>query len=146
MLLLDTSALSGVMRRDAPCLERLRRLAPGEVALCSPVAAEISFGLSLLPPRSRRRRLLQREYDLVRGAVGWFDWTEAAAERFGVVKADLRSRGVTVDDLDIVVSSIALVEGATVATRNPRHFEPVAGLTVEDWGEPWPGIQARGGG
>ena len=133
MLLLDTSVLSGVMHRDPACLERLRGHQPNDVALCAPVAAEISFGLALLPPRSRRRRLLRKEYDLLRSAVRWFDWTEEAARRFGAVKADLRGRGTTVDDLDIVIASIALVEGAAVATRNAPHFESVSGLSVEDW-------------
>ena len=83
MLLLDTSVLSGVMHRDPACLERLRGHQPNDVAPCAPVAAEISFGLALLPPRSRRRRLLRKEYDLLRSAVMWLDWTEEAARRFG---------------------------------------------------------------
>lgn len=134
MLLLDTSAVSALMHRDGTCLDRLRVHPAHDVALCAPVAAEISFGLHRLAARSRRRRLLRREYDLLRASAKWFDWTEGDAEHFGVLKARLQAAGVTVDDFDLAIASIALRQSASVATRNVRHFRPIDGLDIEDWG------------
>lgn len=133
MLLLDTSAFSAVMHRVPRALDRLRELEPWSIVLCSPVAAEIHYGLANLVQSSRRRRLLEEEYRRLRGVVRWVDWGEDAAHRFGTLKADLRRKGTPIDDLDLAISSIALTLDAAVATRNARHFNRVEGLRVEDW-------------
>ena len=72
----------------------------------------------------------------VRDAVGWSDWTEGAALEFGQQKARLERLGERLDDMDIVVGSVALSVGAAVATRNVRHFTRIEGLAVDDWTRP----------
>jgi predicted nucleic acid-binding protein len=133
MLLLDTSAVSAVMHRSAEALARLREETPADVVLCSPVGAEIEYGLARLAAGSRRRRLLQGEYRRLREAVRWSDWTEDAAVEFGRLKASLELAGKRLDDMDLIVASVALSLGARVATLNARHFARAPGLTVADW-------------
>lgn len=135
ILLLDASALSAVMHRVPGALRRLGRFDPWSVVLCAPVAAEVHYGLANLPADSRRRQLLENEYQLIRSVARWVDWDEGSARRFGVLKAALGKAGTAIHDLDIAVSSIALTLGATVATRDPRHFEKIEGLPVEAWAE-----------
>lgn len=133
MVVLDTSALSAVMHRLPEALDRLGALDPADVVLCVPALAEVHFGLERLPARSRRRRLLSAELDVVRRCARLQEWTEPAARRFGVVKAALESRGRRIDDMDVAIAAIALELGAAVATCNLRHFERVPELAVEDW-------------
>lgn len=134
MLLLDSSALSAVMHRVPSALARLRLIEPWSIVLCAPVAAEIHYGLAKLVRNSKRRRLLEEEYRLIREVVRWADWDEEAARTFGDVKAALRKKGTPIDDLDIAISSIALTLDAAVATANVRHFSTIEGLRVENWG------------
>lgn len=134
MLVLDTSALSSLMRRDEIALARARTHRPGDIVLCTPVAAEIGFGLQRLEAGSRRQQLLQAEYDRWRGVLPWRDWDEQAASHFARQKALLERAGIPVADMDIVIGSIALSIGAGVATANVRHFERLVGLHVEAWG------------
>jgi predicted nucleic acid-binding protein len=133
MLLLDTSAVSSLMHRSRTALERLRDEDPSSVYLCTPVAAEIEFGLSLLETASRRRALLDREYRRLRLAVRFTDWTESAAAEFGFWKARLRERGKPIDDMDLIIASIALSLRARLATTNTRHFARIEGLSIVDW-------------
>jgi tRNA(fMet)-specific endonuclease VapC len=133
MLVLDTSALSAVMHRVPMALDRLHRIEPWAIILCSPVAAEIHYGLANLVPGSKRRRLLEEEYRRIREVVRWVSWDEKAACEFGSLKAALRKRGALIEDFDIAISSVALSLDATVATRNARHFERIEGLRVENW-------------
>ncbi len=134
MLVLDTSAISAAMHRLPEVLDRLADLDPAELVICTPAAAEIRFGLDRLPAGSRRRRLLEREFDLLREATRWSDWTAPASVAFGQIKADLEGSGRRIDDIDVAIASVAVELGAGVATLNVRHFERVEGLRVEDWG------------
>ncbi len=136
MIVLDTNVVSAIMHRMPEALARLRSYSPNRVILCSPVAAEIHYGLSRLPARSRKRRTLDAEYQRLRDAVSWADWTEAAAHAFGLHKAGLERRGERLDDMDIAIGSIALAIDAAVATRNVGHFNRLDGLAVDDWTGP----------
>lgn len=133
MLLLDTNAVSSVMHRRPEALERLRAEEPWSVILCSPVAAEIQYGLARLAAGSRRRKLLEAEYRRLRKAVQWQDWTEEAATEYGRLKARLEQKGTRIDDMDLVIASIALTLGARIATCNRRHFSRIEGLELDDW-------------
>lgn len=135
MLLLDTNVVSALMHRLPEALSRLRMSEPVDVVLCSPVAAEIHYGLSRLAAGSRRRRILTEEYARLREAVAWVDWTEAAAAEFGRQKALLEARGTPIEDMDVAIGSVALTLGARVATYNRRHLGRLHGLAVDDWTE-----------
>ena len=138
MLLLDTNAVSAFMQRRPDALHRLREQDASTVYLCAPVAAEIHFGLSRLPPHSRRRRLLASEFQRLRTALRWIDWNEAATPAFGHWKATLQRRGTPIDDMDLAIASIALSLPAQLATANIRHFARIEDLDVIDWPGPGP--------
>jgi tRNA(fMet)-specific endonuclease VapC len=133
MLLLDTNVVSALMHRLPEALSRLRMSEPVDVVLCSPVAAEIHYGLSRLAAGSKRRRILTEEYGRLREAVAWVDWTEAAASEFGRQKALLEARGTPIEDMDVAIGSVALTLGARVATYNSRHLSRLDGLVIDDW-------------
>lgn len=132
-VVLDTSVVSALMRREEDALRRLSALRPGDLLLCAPVAAEIRFGLRRLPEDSHRRALLDAEYARLRAALPWADWTEAAALEFGRQKAALERAGTPVGDMDVIIASVALSLGAAVATCNARDFRRMVDLLVEDW-------------
>lgn len=132
-LVLDTSIVSAIMRREEPTLDRLRTHPPGDLAISSPVAAEIAFGLHRLPEGSRRRTLLAAEYERLRRIVPWMDWTEGAALEFGRQKEALERAGTPVGDMDVIIASVAISMGGGVATANARDFQRMYGLHVEVW-------------
>jgi len=134
ILVIDTSVLSALMRREETALRRIQAFRPGDLALCSPVAAEIRFGLERLVQGSKRRALLEAEYARWRAALPWRDWDEDSAIQFGRQKALLERAGTPVADMDVVIGSVALSVGGAVATVNVRDFRRLHGLRVEDWG------------
>ena len=46
---------------------------------------------------------------------------------------DLRSAKIRSGSMDLKIAVIAILEGATLLTRNTRDFESVPGLTVDNW-------------
>ena len=66
---LDTNAVSALMKGDARFTRRLRRVSSGDVGIPQPVLAEIAYGLERLP-KSKRRRALAERFELIRGEIG----------------------------------------------------------------------------
>ena len=62
---LDTNAVSALMKGEERVVRRLRALDRRETAIPQPVIAEIAYGIERLP-RSKRRSALESRFDLVR--------------------------------------------------------------------------------
>jgi tRNA(fMet)-specific endonuclease VapC len=131
---LDTNAVSALMRGDASVVQRLRNIAKEDVSVPQPVLAEIAYGIERLP-RSKRRDRLRRRYDLIRAELARTPWTDAVTERFGVIKATLERRGDRIEDFDIAIAAHALANGATLVTTDARHMTRIDGLLMEDWAQ-----------
>lgn len=52
---------------------------------------------------------------------------------YGKIKAELESKGQVLDDADMLISSIALLNNATLVTNNIEHFKRISGLKIENW-------------
>jgi tRNA(fMet)-specific endonuclease VapC len=59
--------------------------------------------------------------------------SRAVMDCFGGVKADLSSKGICVDDFDLLIGCSALVLNYTVITNNMKHFERIEGLKLQNW-------------
>jgi tRNA(fMet)-specific endonuclease VapC len=131
---LDTNAVSALMKGTPPVVERLAASTPAEVAIPQPVLAEIAFGIERLP-RSKRRTSLQARFDLVSAELPRAEWTDAVSQAFGRIKAMLERRGTRIEDFDAAIAAHALSLEATLVTANLDHMVRVPGLRVEDWSQ-----------
>ena len=129
---LDTNAVSALMRGDEAVVRRLATHAPADVTIPQPVIAEIAYGIERLP-RSRRRRLLQSRFDLVCSEISRTAWTDTVSQAYGRIKATLERRGTRIEDFDAAIAAHALAAGATLVTANLDHMARIPGLKVVDW-------------
>lgn len=129
---LDTNAVSALMKGAMRVVDRLAAAEPGEVGIPQPVVAEIAYGIERLP-RSRRRQALQGRFDLVCSEIQRVEWTDAVSHAYGRIKAALERRGSRVEDFDAAIAAHAIALGATLVTSNVEHMSRVPGLHVEDW-------------
>jgi tRNA(fMet)-specific endonuclease VapC len=130
--ILDTNAVSALMKADAAVIQRLQSTNRAQVEIPQPVIAEIAYGIERLP-RSRRRQRLQERFDLICAEIARAQWTDAVSERFGAIKAVLERKGQRLEDFDAAIAAHALAEGATLVTANLGDMTRIPGLTTEDW-------------
>lgn len=126
LLMLDTNALSAVMKAHSPDLDR--RLATGRFCISVVTEAELRFGLAHRPQRAAFAAL-------VNGVLGRIDirpWTSATARRYGPLRAALVALGQPLAPLDLMIAAHALAEGATLITAD-RAFAQVPGLATQDY-------------
>lgn len=134
MYVLDTNAVSALMRGDARVIGRLRQIDRSEVAVPHPALAEIAYGLARLP-RSRRRSDLERRAEAIRAEISRAEWTDAVSDAFGTIKAALERAGKRIEDFDAAIAAHALAAEGTLVTANVDQMTRVPGLSVEDWTE-----------
>ena len=129
---LDTNAVSALMRGSAAVVERLAATAPAEIAVPQPVLAEIAYGIERLA-RSKRRVALQARFDLLCSELPRADWTDTVSQMYGRVKASPERRGTRIENFDAAIAAHALAFGATLVTADLDHMTRVPGLRVENW-------------
>jgi tRNA(fMet)-specific endonuclease VapC len=131
-LVLDTNAVSALMKGDLRFIEKLAGASKGDVSVPQPVLAEIAYGIERLP-QSKRRQALQERFDLMRSELARSSWSDEVSECFGRIKATLEREGRRIEDFDAAIAAHALARDATLVTANLDDMARVPGLTVEDW-------------
>src|SRR6185437_15175188 len=139
MIILDTNVISALMRSqpDNAAVTWLDRQAAESISTTSITVFEIRFGIEMLLPGRRRKRLEDLfEQSLVedfQDRILPFD--QDAAREAAALAAQRQRDGRTAGLRDTQIAGIALARRATLATRNVRHFQ---GLDVEVI-DPWKG-------
>lgn len=127
MILLDTNVVSALMQsRPNPDVVRwLDDQVADDVWLPSVVVFELRYGLATLPLGARRSQLAQGLDQLLRqliqGRITPLDGL--AAQMAAELAAQRKGTGTPVDLRDTLIAGIALARGATLVTRNKRHFQ-----------------------
>ena len=133
MYLLDTDILSNLLKRlpSAALIAKLESVLPEHQFTSSITLGELIYGAHRL--QSGTGSLLERLERVLTPNLPVLPFDEAAARRYGEVRAGLERRGLPTGDTDLRIGAIALAHGLTVVTGNVRHFERIPGLLVENW-------------
>jgi len=131
MILLDTNIISEPLRtRPDPRIRAwLDAATQQSLFLCTPVLAEIRFGIERLASGARRDRLEEwcaSIEDIFMDRILSFD--RSAAHEFGRIVALRQRRGRIIKPLDAQIAAITIANGMALATRDAEDF---AGLGFE---------------
>jgi tRNA(fMet)-specific endonuclease VapC len=129
LYMLDTNAVSAVMRGNPLMDERLLQLDPADWCISAVTHSEICYGLSLHPEATT----LIRAADAFLAMATTLAWDATAAAAHGRLRAQLRQAGTPIGDFDEMIAAHALSVGAVLVTGNERHFRRISGLAVENW-------------
>jgi predicted nucleic acid-binding protein len=126
MIVLDTNVISEVNRpRADAAVEAWLAATPGaSLHLCSPVIMELAYGGERFLGRTGSTRYIEAlEQALVRFRGKILQLDAASGRLAGQLLARCENRGRALDTPDAMIAAIAIVHGATLATRNVRDFE-----------------------
>jgi toxin FitB len=137
LIVLDTNVVSEVMRPapDSAVLNWLNAQVVADLMLSSVVVSELLFGVARLPAGLRKRQLadtfasmLEQDFS---GRILPFDLE--AAILYGELAAACEAKGRPVDMADAQIAATCLAHGATLATRNLKHFEGLGLKLINPW-------------
>jgi tRNA(fMet)-specific endonuclease VapC len=133
MYLLDTNVCIGLLRGKTPLLlQRINTKRPADIYLCSVVLAELRYGAEMGKQAAHEHAKIHTFAQLYLS----LSFTDFAAERFGIFRAYLDKLGTPIGPYDLMIASIALVNGLSLVTNNSKEFSRVPGLVLEDWQSP----------
>ena len=128
MKVLDSDTCIGILRGRLEVLER-RAAEVDEVTTTWVTASELFYGAAKSAKPDANAALVIRFLNTLPVLAPDL----ASARLFGEVKARLATAGQIVADADLFIAAIALSRGATLVTGNPKHYERIPGLVLEDW-------------
>ncbi|MCC7337529.1 MAG: type II toxin-antitoxin system VapC family toxin [Pirellulaceae bacterium] len=128
--LLDTNICVFVIRqKPLVVVEKFKQFVADELAISSVTLAELRYGADKSSDTGKNHAAL----DLFLAPLAIVDFDSQAAERYGVVRADLERRGLPIGPLDTMIAAHALRLVIPLVTNNTREFARVGGLLLEDW-------------
>jgi predicted nucleic acid-binding protein len=137
MIILDTNVLSALMRRvpDRHVIAWLDKQPRTSIWTTSVTILEVRFGLQTMPVGKRRAALMRAFETVLADKIGRriapFD--TAAAQQAGDLMAVRYKQGRPGELRDTMIAGIVLACHATLATRNPSHFEDLAMVVINPW-------------
>jgi tRNA(fMet)-specific endonuclease VapC len=131
-VLLDTDTCIHLIRHHpSGMLRRIKRYSPGDIGISSITLGELAYGVAKSQQVVRNKEALDEFTMLLE--IAMFD--DAAARRYGTLRADLEHRGAMIGALDTLIGAHALSLAVTLVTHNTREFSRIAGLRLADWVE-----------
>ena len=129
--LLDTGSAGDYIHRRRGVYERSREAVTGghRLGIGLPVLAELWYGVENSSSRERNAERVRR---VLPDLIIW-PLTEAGAEEYGRIAAELRRIGRPIGKIDMLIAAIALSLGNTTVVSADSDLTTVPGLTVENW-------------
>lgn len=128
--LLDTNHASWLMARKEPIVTRLHQAqTDGDLfGISITVLAELYYAVYASERRSENIRRLQ---SLI-GALMVWPFDALAAEEFGRIQAEQKTKGRPIPPLDAQIAAVARVNDLILLTDD-RHMTFIDGITIENW-------------
>jgi len=131
--MLDTETCAAILRRteapDAAVLERLTRVAVGDVCISAVTLSELMYGVEV----SRRTAQDRAALEVFLRHVAVLEYPSDAAEHYGAVRMVLELCEVRIGAHELLVAAHARCLGMTLVSARAREIAQAHGMSVESW-------------
>lgn len=128
--MLDTNiCIYIIKKRPVQVLRMLQTKDVGDICISSVTLAELEYGVE------KSAQKVKNQLALIEFLVPIeiLSFNDAAAKKFGEIRAFLERKGKIIGPFDIQIVAHALSEELTLVTNNVKEFERVPDLTIENW-------------
>lgn len=129
MYLLDTDVIIDLFNNDSPIIKNIEKRKSTPMYVSSLTLCELYRGafLSSNPEEEQKnifRLLINTEF---------VSLDKKACKIFGENNSYLSKIGKLTQEVDLMISSIAISRDLILITRNKKHFENIPNLKIEQW-------------
>jgi tRNA(fMet)-specific endonuclease VapC len=131
--LLDTNICIYLIKKQFPdIIPRLLQVGFDKVAISSITIAELEYGVAN-SSKSQQAQLALLQFIIPFEII---DFTVDAASWYGRIRKELKTKGLPIGAMDMLIAAIALANDLSLVTNNEREFRRIAGLKIENWASP----------
>ncbi|OGG02156.1 hypothetical protein A2W14_06520 [Candidatus Gottesmanbacteria bacterium RBG_16_37_8] len=125
---LDTSIIIPYIRGKKEVIEFIDNL-KGELISSYVCLAEIYEGI--FSYKNQNKESAEKNLMIFfRGLDDVIGLNEDIAKTFGLIRTELRKKGLLIEDMDIFIASSCLVYQAILVTENVKHFDRIRNLQI----------------
>jgi len=125
--LLDTCAVSDYLRGVDSVVQRIQKVRPSDVAISAVTVMELRYGAT-----RRQSPKLTASVDAFLSGISVLTFDAEAAERAGVLRAKMETKGLSIALADCQIAGTALAYDLTLVTHD-KDLMRVPDLKVVDW-------------
>ncbi len=127
--ILDTDVCVQSLRGDRQLTAKIEAEPVGTVGITSLTACELAYGAYKSNRVNANLALLESLFAQVRV----YHTTSGVEDWYGSIRVQTERQGLKLDDVDLLIAAIVLHEGATLVTRNIKHFRRIEPLHLVEW-------------
>ena len=125
--LLDTCILIDLLKGKTELQDRIMQIGIDNCYVSDVILAEFYVG-----PFKRGGKLIHRQAEWVEKEFKCVFFGRSY-KTYGRIRASLEQKGKRLDNMDLLVASMAIDNDLTLVTRNAKHFSRIPGLKLEVW-------------
>ena len=126
--LLDTNICIFLLKNKYGIRERIQKVGQEHCCISVITLAELYYGAAKSDRKEERLKdveLISRNFIVLP--------IDNVIETYGINKAHLESKGMSIDDFDLLIGSTAINYNLIMVTENSRHFERIPNIRLENW-------------
>ena len=127
--LIDTDIIIFALRGDKTVLAKFEENKSIPISISMITYAELVFGAK----RSQNERTNMLKVNRIREIYPVEELNIGIMELFADIKANMYSKAMRIEDLDLFIAATAIYNDLTLVTNKTKHFKNIPLLKLENW-------------
>ena len=127
--LIDTDIIIFALRGDKTVLAKFEENKNIPISISMITYAELVFGAK----RSQNERTNMLKVNRIREIYPVEELNIGIMELFADIKANMYTKAMRIEDLDLFIAATAIYNDLTLVTNNTKHFKNIPLLKLENW-------------